>query len=186
MTVVDDLALARALAEGDAEAFRHLVERETPMVFRTCYRILGRVEDAEDATQETFVLAYRSLGSYRGDGPPGGWLARIATRECWRRSATRNRRESRQLVLDDVLTELLPGQASPLGDLLEAEQRDHLRAAVAALGEPYREVVALRFFGELSVLEVAAATGRPEGTVKAQLHRGLAKLRGTLVPGGGS
>lgn len=52
-----------------------------------------------------------------------------------------------------------------------------MRRAVAALPEPYREVVALRFFGDLSLLDIAAATGRPEGTVKAQLHRGLERLR---------
>ena len=55
-----------------------------------------------------------------------------------------------------------------------------MRDAVANLGEPYREVVALRFFGELSLLDIAAATGRPEGTVKAQLHRGLERLRRSL------
>ncbi len=181
---MDDLAIAAALAAGDAGAFRTLVERETPNVFRTCYRILGRVEDAEDATQETFVLAYRSLGSYRGDGPPGAWLAMIATREAWRRSSSRTRRESRSAVLDDALSAVLPGAGSPLGEVLDGEQRETVRSAVAALGEPYRSVVALRFFGELSVAEVAAATGRPEGTVKAQLHRGLGKLRDVLAAGG--
>ena len=55
-----------------------------------------------------------------------------------------------------------------------------MRRAVASLGEPYREVVALRFFGELSLLDIAAATGRPEGTIKAQLHRGLERLRRSL------
>lgn len=181
---MDDLALAAALAAGDGEAFRLLVERETPNLFRTCYRILGRVEDAEDATQETFVLAYRSLGSYRGDGPPGAWLAMIATRESWRRSSGRTRRETRTAVLDDALAAVLPGAGSPIGEILDAEQRDVVRSAVAGLGEPYRSVVALRFFGELSVAEVAAATGRPEGTVKAQLHRGLGKLRDVLSAGG--
>ena len=82
---VDDLALARRLAMGDEAAFQALVIRETAPVFRVCYRILGSVEEAEDAVQETFVLAYRALATYRGDGPPGGWLARIAVRECWRR-----------------------------------------------------------------------------------------------------
>lgn len=177
---MDDIELARALAAGDADAFRALVERETPAVFRICYRILGRVDEAEDATQEAFVLAYRSLGSYRGDGPPGAWLGRIATRECWRRSASRTRRASRTTELDDVLTAVLPGDGSPLGSILDAEQAEVVRRAVADLGEPYRSVVALRFFGERSIGEIAIATGRPEGTVKAQLHRGLAKLRGLL------
>ena len=177
---MDDLALARSLAAGEEEAFRTLVDQETTSVFRTCYRILGRVDEAEDATQETFVLAYRSLASFRGDGRPGAWLSRIATRECWRRAAVRSRRATATTALDEVVLETLPGSCSPLGDLLAAEERNAVRRAVENLGEPYREVVALRFFGELSLLDIAAATGRPEGTVKAQLHRGLARLRRAL------
>ncbi len=126
------------------------------------------------------MLAYRSLASFRGDGRPGAWLTRIATRECWRRASVRNRRAAATTPLDEVVIETMPGSASPLGDLLAAEERTRVRDAVAALGEPYREVVALRFFGELSLLDIAAATGRPEGTVKAQLHRGLERLRRTL------
>lgn len=177
---MDDLALARSLKAGDEEAFRTLVDRETASVFRTCYRILGRVDEAEDATQETFVLAYRSLASFRGDGRPGAWLTRIATRECWRRATVRSRRAAATTALDEVVMETVPGSYSPLGDLLAAEERHAVRTAVENLGEPYREVVALRFFGELSLLDIAAATGRPEGTVKAQLHRGLERLRRSL------
>jgi RNA polymerase sigma-70 factor (ECF subfamily) len=181
---VDDLQLARSLAAGDEAAFHQLVEMETRAVFRTCYRILGRVDEAEDATQETFVLAYRSLASFRGEGRPGAWLARIATRECWRRAAGRNRRAAATTALDEVLIETLPGAASPLGEVLAAEERARIRQAVQDLGEPYREVVALRFFGELSLVDIATATGRPVGTVKAQLHRGLERLRRALGPDG--
>ena len=135
--------LASRLAAGDEEAFRTLVDQETTSVFRTCYRILGRVDEAEDATQETFVLAYRSLASFRGDGRPGAWLTRIATRECWRRASVRARRAAATTALDDMLIDTLPGATSPLGDVLAAEERTRVRDAVATLGEPYREVVAL-------------------------------------------
>jgi RNA polymerase sigma-70 factor (ECF subfamily) len=63
---------------------------------------------------------------------------------------------------------------------LRAERDTELRRAVANLGEPYREVVALRFFGELTLQEIAASTSRPLGTVKTHLHRGLARLRADL------
>ena len=71
----------------------------------------------------------------------------------------------------------LPDGSDPARDALDAEQRAGVRRAVASLPEPYREVVALRFFSELSLLDIAIATGRPEGTIKAQLHRGLERLR---------
>jgi RNA polymerase sigma-70 factor (ECF subfamily) len=176
----DDRALARALAAGDEEAFRLLVELETSTVLRACYRILGRHDDAEDATQGTFVLAHRALGSYRGDGSPRAWLLRIATRECWRAAAARRRHRVREASLDDGSLPALPVSGDPAGDVLEAERRTRVREAVAALPEPYREVVTLRFFGELSLADIAASTGRPTGTVKAQLHRGIERLRHRL------
>jgi RNA polymerase sigma-70 factor (ECF subfamily) len=179
---VDDLALARALTAGDESAFRLLVERETASVFRICYRILGRVDEAEDAAQETFVLAYRSLDGYRGEGPAAAWLARIATRESWRRANARARRAGATVVLDDALAATVRSSSDPLGEVMAVEQQEAVRRAVAALSEPYREVVALRFFAELPLAAIAAETGRPEGTVKAQLHRGLQRLRAALAP----
>ena len=173
----DDARLVEAIVAGDRDAFRVLVERETPRVFRTCYRILGRVHDAEDLVQETFTLAYRSIGSYRGEGPIGGWLTRIATRQALRRLGQRREHEP---IESDERGPLLVSPTDPLADAISAERQRAVRRAVASLPEPYREVVALRFFGELSLAEVAASTGRPIGTVKTHLHRGLGRLRESL------
>lgn len=174
-------SLAHALVQGDREAWDRLVAEETTAVFRTCYRILGRVDEAEDAAQETFLAAYRAIGTFRGDGVAGAWLARIATREAWRRAA-RSRTVARlSSPLDDTdsLSDVRD-RSDPLGELLSAEQRDVIRAAVHRLAEPYREVVSLRFFSELSLADIAVVTGRNEGTVRAQLHRGLERLRREL------
>jgi RNA polymerase sigma-70 factor (ECF subfamily) len=70
-----------------------------------------------------------------------------------------------------------PAPADPVLHALRAERDAELRRAVGALGEPYREVVALRFFADLSLAEIAEVTERPLGTVKTHLHRGLARLR---------
>ena len=180
---MDDLALTVALTAGDEDAFRTLVELETARVFRTCYRILGRIEDAEDATQETFVLAHRSLASYRGDGRPSAWLVRIATRHCWRRAAANRRQVAFTTPLDEELEARLPGAGDPVREALDSERREALRRMVAALGEPYREVITLRFFGELSLADICIVTDRPMGTVKAQVHRGLEQLRRTIARG---
>ncbi|CAN5760559.1 sigma-70 family RNA polymerase sigma factor [soil metagenome] len=173
---MDDHALARALVARDGQAFGLLVERETRYVFRICYRVLGQVDEAEDATQETFLLAYRALGTFRG-GSPRGWLARIAAREAYRRADARRRGRKLTAPLSDVVVATTPDASDPVGDVLAAEQRLALRQGVSALPEPYREVVSLRFFGELSIADICAATGRPEGTVKSQLYRGLDRLR---------
>ena len=178
---VEDRALVDAIRDGDRQAFGAFVELETRAVYWTCLRILGRPHDAEDVAQEAFVAAFRSIGSYRGDGPLRGWLLRIATRQAYRRLSQR-----RSTVDVDAVPE--PFMADSRGDptriVVATERRDDVRRAVGALPEPYREVVALRFFGELSLAEVADATGRPVNTVKTHLRRGLERLRPLIGAGG--
>lgn len=178
---VEDHALIAALRTGDRDAFAVLIDRETAMVYRTCLRILGRVEDAEDVTQETFVAAFRSLTTFRGEGSARGWLMRIAQRQAFRRLSQRRPTaalaELDEARLADSTTE--PGRA-----VVAAEARDEVRRAVADLPEPYRETVSLRFFADLSLAEVAEATGRPLATVKTHLRRGLERLRPMMRVGG--
>ena len=146
------------------------------MVYRTCYRIVGRPADAEDIAQESFVTAYRAIQSYRGDGALGGWLARIAVRHAFRRIAQRRDAEPLDLAADGPVD----AGAEPLELAVTAERQRDVRLAVASLPDPYREVVVLRFFRELQLNEIAAATGRPLGTVKTHLRRGLERLRASL------
>jgi RNA polymerase sigma-70 factor, ECF subfamily len=178
---VDDRALVDATLAGDRQAFGILVERETRTVYRACLRILGRPHDAEDVTQESFVAAYRAIGTFRGEGSLQGWLLRIATRQAFRRLAQRRPTADIAAVPEPILADT---RTDPPGVLVAAERRDELRAAVEALPDPYREIVALRFFAELSLAEVADATHRPINTVKTQLRRGLERLRPVLGPGG--
>ncbi len=161
-----------AVLDGDREAFRAIVELTQGPVYRACLRILGSVAEAEDAAQETFVIAYRSLGSYRAQGPLPAWIVRIATRHALRRRSQRRPTSDLSGAPDRSF-----GRADdPLHATIAGERRAAVRSAVAALDEPYREVVALRYFGELSLEEVASATQRPVNTIKTQLRRGLQRL----------
>ncbi|MGZ6260391.1 MAG: RNA polymerase sigma factor, partial [Candidatus Limnocylindrales bacterium] len=94
------------------------------------------------------------------------------------------RRATEPLDVPGTPASNLAGGPDPLGAAIAAERQRVIRSAVASLGEPYREVVALRFFAELSLNEIAESTGRPIGTVKTHLHRGLARLRERLGPDG--
>ena len=182
--------MARVL-DGEHDAFRALVDRESRTVIAACYRVLGDLHDAEDAAQEAFVTAYGSLATWRGEGPLGAWLTRIAIRIALR-AATRRRTVTwidpatgADVAGDDAVEAMLRrsgGADDPAIQALRRERAADVRAAVASLEEPYREVVALRFFGELSLAEIAAQTDRPLGTVKTHLHRGLARLRARLEP----
>jgi RNA polymerase sigma-70 factor (ECF subfamily) len=186
----DEHAVVRAVLDGDREAFSILVDREAAAILRTCRRILADHHEAEDVAQEAFVTAYRSLATWQGEGPFGAWLSRIAVRlalrQLQRRKALRWLRPSPADDVDGDLTVDL--RARPLDEpetvTLRAEQEIAARRAVADLDEPYREVVALRFFGERSLEEIALLTGRPLNTVKTHLRRGLLRLRDQLQPGG--
>ena len=191
----DERAIVAAVLAGDREAFRRLVERESAALVRACHRILGDRSDAEDAAQEAFVTAYRQLGSWRGEGPFGAWLMRIGVRIALRQASKRRTVTWRdplggeaggQWPVDPITraTDQASFDAAPMTDpallSMRAERATELRAAVTALPEPYREVVALRFFGEATLDEIARETGRPLGTVKTHLHRGLARLRAAV------
>ncbi len=188
-------SIVDAVIGGDRDAFRDLVERESASVVRACYRVLGDRDEAEDAAQEAFVTAYRSLASWRGDGPFGAWLTRIAVRIAlrlvhqrrsvvWLDQTGPTQRDAGAPNERGVAATLSSGPASdPAALTVRAEQAVGLRSAVSNLPEPYREVVTLRFFGELSLQEIARETDRPLGTVKTHLRRGLLRLRGTVEPG---
>src|SRR3954466_15678043 len=105
--VPDDLEIVRAVLAGNREAFRVLVDRESGSVIRVCYRVLGDLHEAEDIAQETFVTAYRSLASWRGDGPFGAWLTRIAVRLALRRLGQRKS----VTWIDSIGTPETPGRA---------------------------------------------------------------------------
>ena len=184
-----------AVLAGDREAFRRLIERESISLVRACHRILGDRADAEDAAQEALVTAYRQLASWRGDGPFGAWLTRIGVRIALRQAGKRRTVTWRDPLahgpgdssaVDPITraTEQSAIDSAPLTDpavlSMRAERATELRAAVTSLPEPYREVVALRFFAEASLDEIAHQTGRPLGTVKTQLRRGLVRLRADL------
>jgi RNA polymerase sigma-70 factor (ECF subfamily) len=177
----DDRQLVDAVLAGDGEAFRFLVERESRPLLAVCRRILRDPMEAEDAAQEALLQAYRALGTYRGDGSFGAWLARIGVRIATVRLV--ERRAVMQLLGPDCdqATLQFSTEGDPEGSAVDAERRRAIRDAIAALPVDQRRVVALRFLGELSIQEIANITQRPAGTVKSRLHRGIDALREHLT-----
>lgn len=171
------------MLSGDAEAFRDLVEREANAIIGVCRRILGDATEAEDAAQDAFLLAYRKIGSYRGDGPLGGWLMRIAVREAQHRA--KHRRAVVSLDGDhadafEPAAAVTDGGLDPVAIAEGHEETVRVRTAVDGLPERYRTAVRLRFLEDRSFEEIAATTGRPPATVRTHLHRGLLRLRERL------
>jgi RNA polymerase sigma-70 factor (ECF subfamily) len=171
-----DRQLVDRVLGGDTGAFRVLVDREAAQVIAVCRRILGNPTEAEDVAQEAFLRAYRSLATYRGDGPFAAWVSRIAARQAMARLVSR----PQATQLDETAAAITAASDEPEAWALAGEERAVVREAVAALPQPQRAVVALRFFRDFSIEEIAEATNTPVGTVKSRLHRGLASLRQSI------
>ncbi|MEN8040790.1 MAG: RNA polymerase sigma factor [Actinomycetota bacterium] len=143
-------------------------------IYTLGYRIVGDLHIAEDVVQETFVKVIRSLPSYRGEGPIGGWIYRIGYREAI--AITRKRRED---PIDPTGYEVtsVPSEASVEASVLNLELAAKLDNALLELSEPVRAAFALRDIQGLPTSEVAAILGASESAVKMRLARAREALR---------
>src|ERR1043165_1233363 len=180
----DEIIVERALS-GDAEAFGEIVRRWERRIFALTYGILGREEDARDATQETFLAAYRNLRGFRGEAKVSSWLHRIAVNQCLtqqRRAKVRN-----ESALEDSAESQLAATVdeSPVS-IVEGRQRTvAVRRALNGLPLELRQVVVMKEFEELTFREIAEALELPLSTVKSRLYTGLKQLQLRLEKFGG-
>jgi RNA polymerase sigma-70 factor (ECF subfamily) len=168
--------LVERAKRGDEDAYGELVRAHQGIAFRTAYLVAGSAAEAEDAAQEGFVKAFRALGRFRRGAPFRPWLLRIVANEARNRRRSSGRRAALALRAGE---EGSSGDAapSPEGALLAGEDRERLLAAVNALREEERLVIACRYFLELSEEETAAALDVRLGTVKSRTSRALEHLR---------
>ena len=170
---------------GALADFDQVVREHRPRIFRFLLANLRDPDEAETLTQETFLKAYRSRASFRGDASVGTWLMHIAVNNL--RDQIRNRewqfwKKQSDSIDAAELGEYLPdGSASPERVASAREQVAAVWRAANDLPEKQRMVFLLRFVEEMDISEIAKATGTAEGTVKAQLFHGLRKVREELV-----
>jgi RNA polymerase sigma-70 factor (ECF subfamily) len=168
---------------GSIEAFNRLVRRYERQVYNVALRVVGQAEIAEDVTQDTFLLAYRSLRQFRG-GLFRAWLLRITTNRCYDELRRRQRRPAESF---EELTFEPQAQWSSLSAGEEPQERAEraelaraLEAALRRLPDDQRIVVVLSDVQGYSYEEIAAAVGISLGTVKSRLSRGRGRLREVL------
>lgn len=165
--------LVERARRGDPAAFEELVVSYQSIAFRTAFVIAGDAADAEEAAQDAFVKAHRALRRFRSGEPFRPWLLAIVANEARNRRRTRGRRTT--LALRATEPEV-PAE-DPEAATLARERRERLLTAVEQLRADDRDVLACRYFLELSEEETAAALGVARGTVKSRTHRALARLR---------
>jgi RNA polymerase sigma-70 factor (ECF subfamily) len=171
--------------EARREGFDEWMRAEQRRVFRICYRLLGTRDEADTATQEVFLKAYRALWS-SGAAPleePAAWLTRVAVNTCLDRLRSRRWRFWRKWV-DPESEALLQFRADdapgPERQALAGEIAARLAEALSRLSERQRSVFVLRHYEDLSLDEVARVLALDVGTVKAHLNRAVVKLRKEL------
>jgi RNA polymerase sigma-70 factor (ECF subfamily) len=171
-----DLILA-VLEREDRDAFAELVRRHQSQV-RTVLRRLtrGDVALADDLAQDTFVLAWRNLKSFRFEARFSTWIYRIAF-NAWQ-SEARKKREVAMEMDDDAL----PPGSDAFEMMPDVASRVDLERAMECLSDGERAAIAACYYADLSHEEAALALGIPVGTVKTHVLRAKAKLRARLVP----
>lgn len=180
-----DAELALRAAQGDASAFERIMRRHNRLLFRTARSILKSDAETEDAVQESYLRAWRALGSFRADAKLSTWLVRIVINEA----LGRLRRPGGQVIAFDSQAlegpsaeDMMPADPDGRPDRLaaRAEMRRLVERRIDALPEAFRTVFVLRAVQELSVEEVAAAVGIPEATVRTRFFRARSLLRESL------
>ncbi len=168
-----DQELIRRFRQGDRDAFVALMARHETKVYNLAYRMLGRAEDASDATQEAFLSCFRHLGSFRGDAAFSTWLHRIAVNACF----DLIRRRPAATSLDQEITEpaAVPDHAE------QAAAAADVHRALLAIPPDFRAVLILHELQDVPVEEIASALDVPVGTVKSRLHRGRVALGRALA-----
>jgi RNA polymerase sigma-70 factor (ECF subfamily) len=175
----DEQVVERALT-GDAEAFGEIVQRWERRIFALAYGMLGREEDARDATQETFLAAFRNLRGFRGEAKVSSWLHRIAVNQCitrQRRAKVRNEAGLDDEEEKDASSFSAPLESSPARVAEGREQVEAVRRAVNSLPIELRQVVVMKEFEELTFREMADALDLPLSTVKSRLYTALRQLQ---------
>lgn len=185
---VDEVSLVTRLQAGDATSFEILVRTFGGRMLAVARRMLGNEDDAQDALQDAFLSAVKSIQQFASQSSLGTWLHRIVANAALMKLRTRRRRP--ETLIDDLLPKFLADghQADPAVDwrdtadvaLLKSESRQFVRDSIQQLPEIYRTVLILRDIEEFDTETTAQMLEITESVVKTRLHRARLALRTLL------
>ncbi len=183
-------ALVSDLKAGEPTAFEALVRMQMPALLRAARRFLRSEEDARDAVQDTFVSAFKSIGTFQENSQLATWLHRILINSCLMKLRMQKRRPEEDIETylprfqdDGHQVEPSVPWAETAESILQRKQtRDLVRASIDSLPETYRVVLLLRDIEEMTTEETAKLLGITANAVKVRLHRARQALRTLLDP----
>lgn len=177
----DAAAIARAVA-GEEDGFREIVDRHGRAVYQLAFRITGRAEDAEDVVQETFIRAFRQLGTFEARSSVGTWLHRIGANCAI--DLVRRRRPLEIVEAPDHLDRRgasgHAGGASPAALAESSRIQRQIEATMAALSPRERAAFVMRHYEDHSIEEIASALGMNTSAAKHAVFRAVRKMRAAL------
>jgi RNA polymerase sigma-70 factor (ECF subfamily) len=167
-------SLVERARDGDDVAFSDLVDLDGDLCYAIAYRILRDAERAQDAVQQTFLLAWRELPQLRDPERFSPWLRRLLVNSCYEELRRHTRWTSRIRILP------VDGPGGP-DPMVSVHERDALERAFVRLTPHHRAVFVLHHHAGLPLAEIADTVGVPVGTVKSRLHHATRLLRAALV-----
>ncbi|PHS13983.1 MAG: RNA polymerase subunit sigma-24 [Blastopirellula sp.] len=182
--------LVRSLKAGDSVAFEQLVREYSGRLLVVAIRFLGQEQDAQDALQDAFLSAFKSISKFEGNSKLSTWLHRIVVNASLMKLRTRKRKPLRPI--EDILPQFSDSggrtASEPLWNVThdtavqDRETRNMVRQSISELPDSYRTVLLLRDIEQISTEETAQQMGISIGAVKTRLHRARQALKTLLDP----
>ena len=175
MTKNTDQYLVERTLEGDTTAYGELVDRYQNFVFTIAVRILKVREEAEEVAQDSFIKAFDSLNSFRGDSKFSTWLYRIVYHKSLDRLKM-NKRHRTYEIIEEITEDSLDHIENGLEFMLSEERSATIKRSIDRLPEDEAAIISLYYFEEQSVKEIAKVTDLTEDNIKIKLYRSRKKL----------
>lgn len=187
--VTADCLLIEKMKCGDEDAFEKILKMYQPRVYRLAYRITGSEADAEDVTQNVFLIIFNKIASFKGDSAPFSWIYKITLNASW--EILRNRKRDSHVSIEQYLPEfsnggrhaetLLDWSDRPEEITTRKEEQKLVRKAIEGLSNEYKKVIMLRDIKGLPGKETAEILDLTVPAVKSRLHRARLYVRDKLA-----
>lgn len=175
MTLDNDQHYINKVKEGDTNSFAILVDNYKDMVFSLALKIMRNREEAEEVSQDTFIKAFRSLHSFKGDSKFSTWLYKITYNNCMDRTKRISRSYNAQTI-DTVVENKIESSESILDSIERKERAKLIEQCLEELPEEERLILWMFYYQELSLKEIIDVTSYTQANLKVKLHRARKKL----------